>query len=593
MTDLFGDSDTPTVALARKWRPRAFADLKGQEHVVQALSNALTQGRLHHAYLLTGTRGVGKTTLARILAKCLNCESGVTATPCGVCSACTQIDAGRFVDLLELDAASNTGVDNMREVLDNAQYAPTAGRYKVYIIDEVHMLSKPAFNSMLKTLEEPPAHVKFILATTDPQKIPVTVLSRCLQFNLKPMPPALVAQHLGEVLEQEQVACEPAALNLLARAAAGSMRDALSLTDQAIAYGGGKVEAAAVEAMLGTVRRDYLFDLLDALAARNGDALLDQARQLAERGIAFDATLQDLGNLLTQLALLLHAPGTVESSMDAERMQTCAAQLDAETVQLYYQIALNGRRDLPYAPDEFSGFCMTLLRMLAFAPGSRDSVRADVHRGSTPVRTAAAERVAPAMRAESATRAEPPMPAARREAVPSAPPAPAPTVAPIVDAAPRATVPAVAPVEPDAPSAPVLTAREPEPGDAWDWLAVVAELRLGGMAKMLADHCELVAQNGHAVTLRVGESHKHLLDRTYQDKLVSALKDKYGAALQIAFEIGAAAEQTPQQVRTRIKEARQAEAVAAIESDPFVRELVDQFGGQIDASTIQPLGEST
>jgi len=466
----------------------------------------------------------------------------------------------------------------MREVLDSAQYAPTVGRYKVYIIDEVHMLSKPAFNSMLKTLEEPPAHVKFILATTDPQKIPVTVLSRCLQFNLKPMPPALVAQHLGEVLEQEQVACEPAALNLLARAAAGSMRDALSLTDQAIAYGGGKVEAAAVEAMLGTVRRDYLFDLLDALAARNGDALLDQARQLAERGIAFDATLQDLGNLLTQLALLLHAPGTVESSMDAERMQTCAAQLDAETVQLYYQIALNGRRDLPYAPDEFSGFCMTLLRMLAFAPGSRDSVRADVHRGSMPVRTAAAERVAPAMRAESATRAEPPMPAAGREAVPSAPPAPAPTVAP---------------VEPDAPSAPVLTAREPEPGDAWDWLAVVAELRLGGMAKMLADHCELVAQNGHAVTLRVGESHKHLLDRTYQDKLVSALKDKYGAALQITFEIGAAAEQTPQQVRTRIKEARQAEAVAAIESDPFVRELVDQFGGQIDASTIQPLGEST
>jgi len=589
MTDLFGDSASPALALARKWRPRAFADLKGQEHVVQALSNALTQGRLHHAYLLTGTRGVGKTTLARILAKCLNCETGVTATPCGVCSACTQIDAGRFVDLLELDAASNTGVDNMREVLDNAQYAPTVGRYKVYIIDEVHMLSKPAFNSMLKTLEEPPAHVKFILATTDPQKIPVTVLSRCLQFNLKPMPPALVAQHLGEVLEQEKVACEPAALNLLARAAAGSMRDALSLTDQAIAYGGGKVEAAAVEAMLGTVRRDYLFDLLDALAARNGDALLDQARQLAERGIAFDATLQDLGNLLTQLALLLHALGAVESSLDAERMQACAAQLDAETVQLYYQIALNGRRDLPYAPDEFSGFCMTLLRMLAFAPGSHDSARSDVRSGSTPVRTVAAERVAPAIRAGSATRAEPPMSAARREAVPSEPPA----LAPIVEAAPRATVPAVAPVEPDAPSAPVLTAREPGPGDAWDWLAVVAELRLGGMAKMLADHCELVAQNGDAATLRVGESHKHLLDRAYQDKLVSALKDKYGAALQITFEIGAAAEQTPQQVRTRIKEARQAEAVAAIESDPFVRELVDQFGGQIDASTIQPLGEST
>src|SRR5512139_3560490 len=571
MTDLFGDSASPALALARKWRPRAFADLKGQEHVVQALSNALTQGRLHHAYLLTGTRGVGKTTLARILAKCLNCETGVTATPCGTCSACTQIDAGRFVDLLELDAASNTGVDNMREVLDNAQYAPTVGRYKVYLIDEVHMLSKPAFNSMLKTLEEPPAHVKFILATTDPQKIPVTVLSRCLQFNLKPMPPALVAQHLGEVLEQENVACEPAALNLLARAAAGSMRDALSLTDQAIAYGGGKVEAAAVEAMLGTVRRDYLFDLLDALAAHDGDALQGQARQLAERGIAFDAALQDLGNLLTQLALLLHAPGAVEAGMDAERMQAAAAQLDAETVQLYYQIALNGRRDLPYAPDEFSGFCMTLLRMLAFAPGGASAASC----------RATATRPAPVPRVEPAPRA-------------AAPPA-----APGVPADPKVAPPAaVAPVEPfKAPgqlaAASTLVASEPTPRGAWDWLKVVAELRLGGMAKMLADHCELVSQAGDAVTLRVGEAHRHLLDRTYQDRLVGALRDKYGAALSVSFEVGAAAEQTPQQVRTRIKEARQAEAEAAIESDPFVRDLVDQFGGQIDATSIQPLGEAT
>ena len=539
---------------------------------MQALSNALTQGRLHHAYLLTGTRGVGKTTLARILAKCLNCESGVTATPCGVCSSCTQIDAGRFVDLLELDAASNTGVDNMREVLDNAQYAPTVGRYKVYIIDEVHMLSKPAFNSMLKTLEEPPAHVKFILATTDPQKIPVTVLSRCLQFNLKPMPPALVAQHLSEVLEQEHVTSEPAALNLLARAAAGSMRDALSLTDQAIAYGGGKVEAAAVEAMLGTVRRDYLFDILDALAAQDGDALLDQARQLAERGIAFDAALQDLGNLLTQLALMLHAPGAVETTADAERMQTAAAQLDVETVQLYYQIALNGRRDLPFAPDEFSGFCMTLLRMLAFAPDTTNGKARAV-----PAARPAPARAAPAQAQQVATAPAPapaapratPIPASNTEAADTA-------VEPIVAA--HAT-----------PTEPVLVAREPAPQAAWDWLAVVAELRLGGMAKMLADHSELVSQTGEAVTLRVGETHKHLLDRAYQDKLVAALRDKYGATLAVTFEIGAAAEQTPQQVRTRIKDARQAEAVAAIESDPFVRELVDQFGGQIDATSIQPL----
>ena len=573
MTDLFGESASPALALARKWRPRVFADLKGQEHVVRALSNALTQGRLHHAYLLTGTRGVGKTTLARILAKCLNCETGVTATPCGVCSACSQIDAGRFVDLLELDAASNTGVDNMREVLDNAQYAPTVGRYKVYIIDEVHMLSKPAFNSMLKTLEEPPAHVKFILATTDPQKIPVTVLSRCLQFNLKPMPPALVAQHLAEVLAEENVHAEAAALTLLARAAAGSMRDALSLTDQAIAYGGGAIDAAGVEAMLGTVRRDYLFDLLDALAANDADALMQQAQHLAEGGMAFDAALQDMGNLLTQLALMLHAPdsiksGAVEAGFEDERMQVAASQINAETVQLYYQIALNGRRDLPYAPDELSGFCMTLLRMLAFAPGAGN--RAPLERPA-PVRVAATPRVEPA----------PP-----RAAIPAAAPAAAPALSPA--AAPVIAAPVTA-----APPAPALIASESTPQGAWDWLAVVASLRLGGMAKMLADHCELVAQTDDAVTLRVGEAHKHLLDRTYQDKLVAALRDKFGAALNVSIELGAAVEKTPQQVRTRIKDERQAEAVAAIESDPFVRELVEQFGGQVDASTIQPLGEAT
>ena len=544
MTDLFGDSAPPALALARKWRPRAFADLKGQEHVVQSLSNALTQGRLHHAYLLTGTRGVGKTTLARILAKCLNCETGVTATPCGVCSACTQIDAGRFVDLLELDAASNTGVDNMREVLDNAQYAPTVGRYKVYIIDEVHMLSKPAFNSMLKTLEEPPAHVKFILATTDPQKIPVTVLSRCLQFNLKPMPPALVAQHLGEVLAQEKVEFEPAALSQLARAAAGSMRDALSLTDQAIAYGGGKVEAAAVEAMLGTVRRDYLFDLLDALATHDGDGLLNQARQLAERGIALDAALQDMGSVLTQLALIQNAPGALDADTpDLSRMEQLAACLSAETIQLYYQIALNGRRDLPYAPDELSGFSMSLLRMLAFAPGTSSE-------GSTRPVSVKTRLVAEALLATSSGSSG------------------------------------------NTPPAAAVVASEPAVSGTWDWLKIVADLKLGGMAKMLADHCELVSHEGDQILLRVGEAHKHLLDRTYQEKLVSTLRDRHGSALQVKIEIGAAAEQTPQQVRTRERDARQAEAVAAIESDPFVRDLVENFDAKVVESTIQPLGSA-
>ena len=560
MTDLFGNETSPALALARKWRPRVFADLKGQPHVVQALSNALTQGRLHHAYLLTGTRGVGKTTLARILSKCLNCETGVTATPCGVCSACTQIDAGRFVDLLELDAASNTGVDNMREVLDNAQYAPTVGRYKIYIIDEVHMLSKSAFNSMLKTLEEPPAHVKFILATTDPQKIPVTVLSRCLQFNLKPMPPALVAQHLSEVLAQEKIVSEPAALQQIARAAAGSMRDALSLTDQAIAYGGGKIETAAVEAMLGTVRRDYLFDLLAALAARDGDSLLNQARTLAERGIALDAALQDLGGVLTQLALLHNAPGALPpDTPDLPQMQQLVASIDAETMQLYYQIALNGRRDLPYAPDELSGFSMTLLRMLAFTPGTAP---------------AQALRIAPSATPQTA------------------PIAPAPAAAKSVAALPEsasATPPANVAAPPEGVA---LSVTEPVSVAAWDWLQIVADLKLGGMAKMLADHCELVSHKGDQVLLRVADAQKHLLDRGYQDKLIGALCERHGAGLQIKFEIGSAAVQTPQQVRTRTRDARQAEAVAAIESDPFIRELVEHFDAKVVESTIQPLGET-
>ena len=555
MTDLFGNEASPAIALARKWRPRAFADLKGQPHVVQALSNALTQGRLHHAYLLTGTRGVGKTTLARILSKCLNCETGVTATPCGVCSACTQIDAGRFVDLLELDAASNTGVDNMREVLDNAQYAPTVGRYKIYIIDEVHMLSKSAFNSMLKTLEEPPAHVKFILATTDPQKIPVTVLSRCLQFNLKPMPPALVAQHLSEVLAQENVDAEPVALSQIARAAAGSMRDALSLTDQAIAYGSGKIETAAVEAMLGTVRRDYLFDLLAALAAQDGDGLLNQARGLAERGIALDAALQDLSGVLTQLALLYSAPGALPNDTpDLAQMQQLAASLDAETVQLYYQIALNARRDLPYAPDELSGFSMALLRMLAFSPGG---VPAPIMRKPAP----------------NVVQAEP-----DEKTGQTVSPMPPPEVA-----APRANVSSVATA---------LHVAESAKDTVWDWLQVVSELKLGGMAKMLADCCELVSHQAGEVLLRISEADKHLLDSDYQDKLISTLRKRHGNDLKVKFEIGAEAAQTPQQVRTRERDARQAKAVAAIESDPFIRDLVEHFDAKVVESTIQPLGEA-
>jgi DNA polymerase-3 subunit gamma/tau len=355
--------------LARKWRPRTFATLVGQEHVVRALTHALEQRRLHHAYLFTGTRGVGKTTLARILAKSLNCETGVTPTPCGQCSSCLEIDAGRFVDLIEVDAATNTKVDEMRQLLDNAVYAPTRGRYKVYVIDEVHMLSNSAFNAMLKTLEEPPEHIKFILATTDPQKIPVTVLSRCLQFNLKNMPAAAIAAHLERILDAERIGAEPPALRLLAHAARGSMRDALSLLDQAIAYAGGGVTEDAVRAMLGTVDTGDLFEVLEAVAAGDAARTLAVADAMESRSLSFDNALGELGRLLHRVALAQCAPEALpEDTPERDRVLGLARAIDPEDAQLYYQIALNARQDLALAPDEYAGFTMALLRMLAFAP---------------------------------------------------------------------------------------------------------------------------------------------------------------------------------------------------------------------------------
>ena len=355
--------------LARKWRPKTFADLVGQEHVVKALRNALDEGRLHHAYLLTGTRGVGKTTIARILAKSLNCENAVHGEPCGQCESCTQIDSGRYVDLLEIDAASNTGIDNIREVLENAQYAPTAGKYKVYIIDEVHMLSKSAFNAMLKTLEEPPEHVKFILATTDPHKVPITVLSRCLQFVLRNMTTQQVAEHLAHVLDRENVPYQPQALQLLGRAAAGSMRDALSLLDQAIAMGSGKVAEQDVRQMIGAVDKRYLFELLEGIINQNGEALLEKAQEMSARAIGFDSALAELAMLLQRLALIQTIPSALANDdPERETLLQLSQALSGEQIQLYYQCAIHGKQDLPLAPDEYAGFVMTLLRMLAFAP---------------------------------------------------------------------------------------------------------------------------------------------------------------------------------------------------------------------------------
>ena len=382
--------------LARKWRPKTFADLVGQEHVVKALRNALDEGRLHHAYLLTGTRGVGKTTIARILAKSLNCENAQHGEPCGVCQSCTQIDTGRYVDLLEIDAASNTGIDNIREVLENAQYAPTAGKYKVYIIDEVHMLSKSAFNAMLKTLEEPPEHVKFILATTDPHKVPITVLSRCLQFVLRNMTSQQVADHLAHVLNNENIAYEPAALQLLGRAAAGSMRDALSLLDQAIAMGSGSVAEQDVRQMIGAVAKQYLYELLAGIVNQDGEALLAKAQEMAARAIGFDSALSELAMLLQRLALIQAVPSALANDdPERETLLQLSQALSGEQIQLYYQCAIHGKQDLSLAPDEYAGFVMTLLRMLAFAPLAADAhdvgghiENTELHSAETGVHTA-------------------------------------------------------------------------------------------------------------------------------------------------------------------------------------------------------------
>ncbi len=515
---------------------------------MRALSNALTQNRLHHAYLFTGTRGVGKTTIARIFAKSLNCISGITATPCGTCSACTAIDNGRFMDLIELDAASNTGIDNMREVLDNAQYLPTLGRFKVYIIDEVHMLSKAAFNSMLKTLEEPPPHVKFILATTDPQKIPVTVLSRCLQFNLKQLPPALIVTHLQYVLEQEGIAFEVSALALLARAAQGSMRDALSLLDQAIAYSDARVDEATVRNMLGAIDQSYLYDVLQTLLARDGAGLLRIADDMLSRSLAFDAALQDLATLLHRVALAQTVPQAIaEDEPERVRLLQLAINFSAEEIQLFYQIAIHGRNEIDLAPDEYAGFTMTLLRMLAFMPAGAQATVAE-RPASPPV--------------PAAVRTEP---VGARRAVPNAP-------QPAHNNVGRAT-----------PDIPTTTA-------AIDWNVLLAQLNVQSMARELAKHCTLESFVDGRLALNLAPQHKHLLtNKTAQEKLQAALTDYFAQPVRLVITLGAAGVATPAATEQHEKQTRQQQAADAITQDQFVREAQAQLGAQVIEDTIKPM----
>ena len=525
--------------LARKWRPRNFAQLAGQTHVVRALTNALEQNRLHHAYLFTGTRGVGKTTIARIFAKSLNCETGITATPCGLCSACREIDSGRFVDLIELDAASNTQVDAMRDLLESALYAPTSGRFKVYIIDEVHMLSKSAFNAMLKTLEEPPPHVKFILATTDPQKIPVTVLSRCLQFNLKQLPPALILSHLQYVLEQESITSELAALSLLARAAQGSMRDALSLLDQGIAFAAGQLTEAVVRNMLGAIDQSYLYDVM--LALRNGDGarLLQIADDMQSRSIAFDAALQELATLLHRLALAQTVPQAIgDDEPERVRLLELAAAFRPEEIQLHYQIAIHGRNEIELAPDEYAGFTMTLLRMLAFRPLA----------GGLPAAT-----------------------------IPANPAA----VMPPASAAPVAAQGAAAPVA-------VAAADASAP---LDWHHLFSQLNLQARALELARNSVLDSFSGGVLTLSLAPQFRQFLDaRLAQTTLQEAISAHLGqpVRLQLKLSDGGAAV-TPAAVAQQVQQSRQQQAENAIRQDPFVREAQTLLDAQLIENSIKPI----
>jgi DNA polymerase-3 subunit gamma/tau len=687
--------------LARKWRPRSFREMVGQTHVLKALINALDSQRLHHAYLFTGTRGVGKTTIARIIAKCLNCETGITSSPCGECSVCREIDEGRFVDLIEIDAASRTKVEDTRELLDNVQYAPSRGRFKVYLIDEVHMLSSHSFNALLKTLEEPPPYVKFILATTDPQKLPATILSRCLQFSLKNMTPERVVEHLTHVLGVENVPFEDDALWLLGRAADGSMRDAMSLTDQAIAFGEGKVMAADVRAMLGTLDHGQVYDVLHALIQGDAKALLEGVRHLAEQGPDWNGVLSEILNVLHRVAIAQALPEGVDNGHgDRDRVLALAQALPAEDVQFYYQMGLIGRRDLPLAPDPRGGFEMVLLRMLAFRPAdTEDAPRQPLKPVGISQATvdsaksvAAAPVVAPVVAAAVAPSASvvPAVPAPELEPVPVPVPVPvAPVAAPEPVAEPEPVAveevvdlpwndpvepevvqqPAVEPVletiaeqpelppvlsstpdsvVPDAAEPPAATiaeptaaevdaatpgfdlddeppldedyiepdmdsaysylddlasehtaepAPEPEPepaampatGLALQWLELFPKLPISGMTGSIAANCTLIAIDGDNWLLHLDPAHSALFNATQQRRLNDALNQFHGRTLTLNMELIKPEQETPAQAASRRRADRQREAEESIHGDPFIQQMMAQFGAVIRNDTIEPV----
>jgi DNA polymerase-3 subunit gamma/tau len=699
--------------LARKWRPRSFREMVGQTHVLKALINALDSQRLHHAYLFTGTRGVGKTTIARIIAKCLNCETGITSSPCGECSVCREIDEGRFVDLIEIDAASRTKVEDTRELLDNVQYAPSRGRFKVYLIDEVHMLSSHSFNALLKTLEEPPPYVKFILATTDPQKLPATILSRCLQFSLKNMTPERVVEHLTHVLGAENIPFEDDALWLLGRAADGSMRDAMSLTDQAIAFGEGKVLATDVRAMLGTLDHGQVYDVLTALIDGDARSLLEAVRHLAEQGPDWSGVLSEILNVLHRVAIAQALPEGVDNGHgDRDRVLALAQALPAEDVQFYYQMGLIGRRDLPLAPDPRGGFEMVLLRMLAFRPADSEnaprqplkSVGINPATVDSHTTVAGAAPVAPTPAPTQAAVAPAPVIATPAPVVPVAPayaPAPAvaeevdlpwnelkavqpvsaaepePVAAPVVEDIPEpvldtvAEQPELTPMPTPAPASPVpdapevesqeqvqaaadvvtqamlehvpdaapyvpapmerdderppdddyyepdididpasfaylddlaheaveavekepelLPAAKPATGLAADWLDLFPKLPISGMTGSIAANCTLIAVDGDNWLLHLDPAHSALFNSTQQRRLNDALNQYHERTINLSIELIKPEQETPAQAAARRRADRQRQAEASIQSDPFIQQMLQQFGAIIREDTIAPV----
>ena len=522
------------LVLARKWRPRKFDELVGQDHVRRALTNALDSGRIHHAFLFTGTRGVGKTTIARIFAKALNCERGVSSTPCGECGACRDIDAGRFVDLLEVDAASRTKVDDTRELLDNVQYSPARGRYKVYLIDEVHMLSAHSFNALLKTLEEPPPHVKFLLATTDPQKLPITVLSRCLQFHLRRLPPQQIIERLTQIAQAEKVEFEPGALRAIARGAEGSMRDALSLLDQVLAFGGGRVLEAEARSLLGTLDRRHVETILTALAAGDGKTLMQSVAMLDERAPDYHQALGELAGALQRMSLLQVLPELQTDAVDEDgALSALAARFAPEDLQLCYQIAIMSRRDLDYAPDARGGFEMALLRMLAFRPLSTADDEPRPAGRATTRRTAGAATVA--------------MPANTGAAAP----------------------PAV------------------ESGS--EWPAMLAALDLQGPARQLANHCVLTSRSGDVLRLRLDRSGEMFRRPQLEQKLAQALSTQQGRPLRIEISVSDVVEDTPARRQALVSDERLRAAEEAIETDPAVRAMREVFGATVQPGSVKPL----